>query len=77
LKAKKMKLGVLGGVVVGNYHVGESIAAGAIHGGIKMNVFPTAENVNVTASAISGPSILNIVSFLYLYCLQIYSFHIF
>ncbi|GAA5801586.1 hypothetical protein EDC94DRAFT_675952 [Helicostylum pulchrum] len=60
LKAKKLMLGVLNGVVMGTYQPSESFSAGAVRGAAKVNIEPTGDNVNVTASSTFGPASVDI-----------------
>lgn len=62
MKAKKLMLGVLNGVVMGTYQPSESFSAGAVRGAAKVNIEPTGDNVNVTASSTFGPASVDIVS---------------
>ncbi|KAG2231417.1 hypothetical protein INT48_003655 [Thamnidium elegans] len=60
LKAKKLMLGVLNGVVMGTYQPSESFSAGVVRGASKVNIEPTGENVNITASSTFGPASVDI-----------------
>ncbi|CEG62841.1 hypothetical protein RMATCC62417_00102 [Rhizopus microsporus] len=56
LKAKTIKLGVLRGVVMGNYQPEEKFLAGSVHGATKVKLEPTGEHFNVTAASTFGPA---------------------
>lgn len=49
---------------MGTYQPSESFAAGVIHGAAKVNIEPTGENINITASSTFGPASVDIVSLL-------------
>jgi hypothetical protein len=61
LKAKKIELGVLSGVVMGKYQPSERFAAASLHGATKVKLLPTGENINISASTIDGPSSVDLV----------------
>jgi hypothetical protein len=61
LKAKKIELGVLSGVVMGEYQPSERFAAASLHGATKVKLLPTGENINISASTIDGPSSVDLV----------------
>jgi hypothetical protein len=63
LRAKKLLLGVINGVVMGTYQPSETFSAGSIRGATKVNIEPTGENINITASSTLGPASVDIVSY--------------
>ncbi|CAO3612320.1 unnamed protein product [Mucor hiemalis] len=60
LRAKKLLLGVINGVVMGTYQPSESFSAGSVRGATKVNIEPTGDNINVTASSTFGPASVDI-----------------
>ncbi|KAI9488047.1 hypothetical protein BDB00DRAFT_850433 [Zychaea mexicana] len=56
LKAEKIMLGSLYGVVMGDYSPTQTFAGAAVHGASKVKIHPASEHVNVTSAAVVGPA---------------------
>ncbi|KAI8972470.1 hypothetical protein BDB01DRAFT_766836 [Pilobolus umbonatus] len=74
LKAKEIKLGVLYGVVMGDYKPLEKFTAGSMRGVTKVNVLPVNDNVNITASSAFGQTSVTIPADKYAGQFTLYNF---